>query len=105
MIRRSLIVLSQRASGGGASASASGARRTPRTPSRTLVRDPRNKKRLPAVFKEENDLVEEPASRHPLAFEPSQQNTQSVGSSLISYGLAGVGVTFGVILVQLVLGF
>jgi hypothetical protein len=43
--------------------------------------------------------------RSPLPFEPSQYNQQSVGSSLASYALAGVGVTMGVVLVRLVLGF
>lgn len=41
----------------------------------------------------------------PMPFEPSAQNQHSVGSSLASYALAGIGVTLGVVLVRVVLGF
>ena len=77
--------------------------------SRTIVRDPRKKKAVPAV---KNSLggghpvsAPPPPPAQPLPFEPSQQNQESLGSSLASYALAGVGVSLGVILVRAVFGF
>ena len=79
---------------------------------RTIVRDPR-KKRLPAVrvvnddkAKDENQTpsVYQSSPGKPLPFEPSSQNQESLGSSLASYALAGVGVSLGFILVRVVTG-
>ena len=82
---------------------------------RTLVRDPRksssNKRLLEAVGsspEQPQPPVAHQSNNPPrplLPFEPSQQNQESLGSSLVSYALAGVGVTLGVILVRVVLGF
>jgi hypothetical protein len=78
---------------------------------RTIVRDPR-KSRLPAVSSQNHNLPQEvPTHQAPMSplppppFAPSTHNQQSVGSSLASYALAGVGVTLGVVLVRVVLGF
>jgi hypothetical protein len=79
---------------------------------RTIVRDPRKlktNKRLPVAQSAPTDHnvpapLSEPTTRSPMPFEPSQHNQQSIGSSLGSYMLAGVGVTMGVILVRVVLG-
>lgn len=81
---------------------------------RTIVRDPR-KKRLPAVrvvndddkAKDENQtpsVYQSSSPGKPLPFEPSSQSQESVGSSLASYALAGVGVSLGFILVRVVTG-
>jgi hypothetical protein len=86
-----------------------------------VVRDPRKARPTkastttalaPASAREDNHHHLEPSvppqtpvPRAPLPFEPSPQNQQSVGSSLASYALAGVGVTLGVVLVRVVLGF
>jgi hypothetical protein len=84
---------------------------------RTIVRDPRKVvKKTPAVVEamyDNNDIVpqqqkpQQPSipSQPLLPFAPSQQNRESIGSSMVSYALAGVGVTLGVILVRVVLGF
>lgn len=93
MLSRPLVVLSRRALSGG----------------RTVVRDPRKKSKSLSVLPKEQDhppaQAPSPPGRTPLPFEPTSQNQQSVGSSLASYALAGVGVTIGVILVRVVLGF
>jgi hypothetical protein len=39
-----------------------------------------------------------------LPFQPSHQNQESIGSSLASYGLAGVGVAMGVTFVSALFG-
>jgi len=80
---------------------------------RTIVRDPR-KKRLPAVrvvnddkAKDENQtpsVYQSSSPGKPLPFGPSSQSQESVGSSLASYALAGVGVSLGFILVRVVTG-
>mmetsp|Transcript_26614 Transcript_26614/g.37486 ORF Transcript_26614/g.37486 Transcript_26614/m.37486 type:complete len:92 (+) Transcript_26614:228-503(+) len=89
MLRRSLTVLSKQSS-------------------RTIVRDPR-KKRLPALSPEQqNDVVPQQQITHnkppALPFEPSQQNQQSVGSTLGSYVLMGAGVSMGFVLVGALFG-
>lgn len=91
MFRRSLIVLSKEAE------------------KRTIVRDPRKQKRtLPAVKAEAEPSELEPQqpqqARHPLPFEPSPQNQQSVGSTLGSYMLMGAGVAVGFALVGALFG-
>ena len=78
---------------------------------RTIVRDPRKtaaSKSVPANVAQDNQrAAASPSKVQPptLPFEPSQQNQESIGSSLASYALAGVGVTLGVVLVRVVLGF
>lgn len=77
---------------------------------RTIVRDPRKKiKRVPAVVPEdptEIEPVQPPLpQRMPLPFQPSSQDQQSIGSSMASYAMAGVGVALGVTLVRVVIGF
>eukprot|EP00977_Amphora_coffeiformis_P027817 scaffold34646_cov173-Amphora_coffeaeformis.AAC.23 len=70
---------------------------------RTIVRDPR--KAASAITKapgeEASSLQEQPPTPPPVQhqpppFAPSQANQESIGSSLASYALAGVGVTLGV---------
>ena len=67
---------------------------------RTIVRDPR-KKRLPAKLTQtsRDSAVEQQetriAERQQMAFEPSRQNQQSIGSTLGSYALAGFGMSVG----------
>ena len=87
---------------------------------RTIVRDPRKAaaKRVAAVARS-NDSVIVPnqivggdsnlpvKNRHqsqPLPFQPSVENQQSVGSTLVSYGLAGIGVSLGVTFVGALFG-
>ena len=77
---------------------------------RTIVRDPRKTRSLPPVSSDGPSQATTPASQplqqqRPLPFEPSQHNQESLGSSLVSYAIAGVGVSLGVILVRVVLGF
>mmetsp|Transcript_22225 Transcript_22225/g.26776 ORF Transcript_22225/g.26776 Transcript_22225/m.26776 type:complete len:95 (-) Transcript_22225:119-403(-) len=92
MLRRSLPILSKK---GG----------------RTIVRDPR-KKRLTSIPPEQQTGVvpsvpeqQQLANRPPaLPFEPSQQNQQSVGSTLGSYVLMGAGVSIGFVLVGALFG-
>jgi len=89
MIRRSAVVLSKAG--------------------RTVVRDPR-KQRLPSV--RERDVPTEQSSqpvqflqtKQNLPFEPTQQNQQSVGSSLASYMLAGAGMAIGFTIVGAIFG-
>jgi len=95
MYRRSFVVLAQQ-----------GGRRT-------IVRDPRKKVNSIAVRPGDHhnegrrDLhpVQPAQRRTPLPFEPNQQDQQTIGSSLGSYALAGVGVTLGFVLVGAILGF
>ena len=75
---------------------------------RTIVRDPRKiAKRAPAVVPVAEGSQEQPPQRippPPLPFQPSQRNQESVGSTLASYMLAGVGETMGEVLVRVALG-
>jgi hypothetical protein len=91
MYRRSLIALSKQTG-------------------RTIVRDPRKKsKRVPAVRPEDPSQVEQVPPplpmQQPLPFQPSNQNQESLGSTMASYALAGVGVTLGFTLVRVLIGF
>jgi hypothetical protein len=81
--------------------------------SRTIVRDPR-KARVPSVRtpdvpaemgqqSQQFDLQQQ-QQRQGLPFEPTQQNQQSVGSSLASYGLAGAGMAIGFSIVGALFG-
>jgi hypothetical protein len=77
---------------------------------RTIVRDPRKKStRLPAVHPEDPSQLEHVPpplpERQPLPFEPSNQNQESLGSTMASYVLAGIGVTLGFTLVRVIVGF
>jgi hypothetical protein len=87
MFRRSVAVLSKNAK-------------------RTIVRDPR-KQKVPAIRAEESRGIQPTETTHqrqPMAFEPSPQNQQSVGSSLASYALAGAGMAIGFTIVGAVFG-
>mmetsp|Transcript_5407 Transcript_5407/g.7947 ORF Transcript_5407/g.7947 Transcript_5407/m.7947 type:complete len:95 (-) Transcript_5407:126-410(-) len=92
MLRRSLPLLSKRGD-------------------RTIIRDPR-KKRPPAIPPEQQTGVVPSVPEQqqfgnrplPLPFEPSQQNQQSVGSTLGSYVLMGAGVSIGFVLVGALFG-
>jgi hypothetical protein len=106
MIRRSWVLLSK-------------AGRT-----RTVVRDPRKAAKKVVSARNDNSdvavahqrsLTEEDNSDLPakenhhqssslLPFQPSHQNQESIGSSLASYGLAGVGVAMGVTFVSALFG-
>lgn len=100
MYRRSLVVLAQKQQA---------------NTGRTIVRDPRKiaaAKRVPALAKQHNQdqhqvttTINQTTRQTPLPFQPSEQNVQSVGSTMASYALMGVGVTLGVVLVRVVLGF
>lgn len=70
---------------------------------RTIVRDPR-KKRVPAIVPPSSPAEIQDTSRQPLAFEPTSQNQQSVGSTLGSYMLAGAGMAIGFSIVGAVFG-
>lgn len=73
---------------------------------RTIVRDPRAK-RMPAVRPDvlpEAQESQRAPHRQPMAFEPSQENRQAVGSSLGSYMLAGAGMAIGFSIVGAVFG-
>ena len=77
------------------------------------MRDPRKKKAVTSVVQHHAQEQQQPPQQYqsktqvqtPLPFSPSDQNQQSVGSSLGSYMLAGVGVALGVTLVRVVIGF
>jgi hypothetical protein len=77
---------------------------------RTVVRDPRKKKVRPSLTslelrrKEENQVDVLKPVNQPLPFAHSGNDQGSVGSTLGSYVLAGVGVTLGFTLVGLILG-
>ena len=106
MIRRSWVLLSKVSS----STTATGSRRQ-----RTVVRDPRKAKKVSArtvaAAQDQNqnlpvennnnrqDQQQQLPSLPSLPFEPNTQNQQSVGSTLASYTLAGVGIAMGVTLV------
>jgi hypothetical protein len=75
---------------------------------RTVVRDPR-KKRLPAVVRTEDSHSQVPSNMvnrppPPLPFQPSQQQQASLGSTLGTYVLLGVGVGLGVSLISALFG-
>jgi hypothetical protein len=77
---------------------------------RTIVRDPRKKKNAPILSalqlkqdKWERE-VQTPPQATPVPFAPSRQNQESVGSTLGSYALAGVGMTLGFALVRVLFG-
>jgi hypothetical protein len=87
MFRRSVAVLSKQAE-------------------RTIVRDPR-KQKVPAVRAEQSTGIQPTETipqRQPMAFEPSPENQQSLGSSLASYALAGAGMAIGFTIVGAVFG-
>ena len=95
MYRRSLQILAQQ------------------TTRRTVVRDPRKRTKLPSTASREvvpsknsqAPVQQQQQQRPPLPFEPTHQQQESIGSSMASYALAGVGVTLGVVLVRVILGF
>ncbi len=77
---------------------------------RTVVRDPRKARKTALATR--NDVLattqehlpaEEQQSTN-LPFQPTPQNQQSVGSTLVSYSLAGAGVAMGVTLVGALFG-
>jgi hypothetical protein len=76
---------------------------------RTIVRDPR-KKRVPAVRAEtttRSPAEIQPTNQTPrqmLPFEPNPQNVQAVGSSIVSYMLAGAGMAVGFSIVGAIFG-
>jgi hypothetical protein len=71
---------------------------------RTIVRDPR-KKQVPSVVPPQVASPREiQETRQPLAFEPTTQNQQSVGSTMGSYMLAGAGISIGFSIVGAVFG-
>jgi hypothetical protein len=71
---------------------------------RQIVRDPR--KRVPVVVprQEINPVEHQERERKSLAFEPSVENQQTVGSALGSYMLAGAGMSLGFIVVGAIFG-
>lgn len=80
---------------------------------RTIVRDPRKKKiavsssssvQLREENKEVTGNVQYPKQSSHIPFAPSNQNQESVGSTLASYALAGVGMTMGFALVRILFG-
>ena len=73
---------------------------------RTVVRDPRKAKarKTALVARPSPDHLPAEPQPPPMPFQPSQQNQQSVGSTLASYSLAGAGVAMGVTLVGALFG-
>jgi hypothetical protein len=73
---------------------------------RTIVRDPRkNKAALSQLVKQEEQKEQQLVNQQNFpSFAPSEQNRQSIGSSLGSYALAGAGMSLGFILVGAVFG-
>jgi hypothetical protein len=82
---------------------------------RTIVRDPRKKTLPVAIASQPNQLQPQQHHHHhqqqqhgsqiqPLPFVPSAENQQSIGSSIVSYGLAGAGVAMGFALVGAIFG-
>ena len=91
MIRRSLALLSKASKG------------------RTVVRDPRKAKARKSALVAQHPSSDAPdhlpaEHQQSLPFQPSDQNQQSVGSTLVSYSLAGAGVAMGVTLVGALFG-
>jgi hypothetical protein len=71
---------------------------------RTIVRDPR-KRQVPSVVPPQVTSPQQiQERRQPFAFEPTTQNQQSVGSTMGSYMLAGVGMSIGFSIVGAVFG-
>ncbi len=77
---------------------------------RTIVRDPRKTKNaapssaLQLKPDEREGEVQTPPQVKPVPFAPSIENQESVGSTLGSYALAGVGMTMGFALVRVLFG-
>lgn len=73
---------------------------------RTVVRDPRKRKNaISAVSANETFLQpQDDVNKKPMMFQPSQQNVQSLGSTLGAYMLMGAGVSMGFVFVRLILG-
>lgn len=71
--------------------------------SRTIVRDPR-KKSLPSIRPADLTPQEQQHQSPPLPFLPTQQQQQSIGSSLGSMVLTGAGMSLGFILVGAIFG-
>ena len=93
MIRRSVVLLAQG--------------------SRTIVRDPRKPRPLPATGSTTPNIpanVTEPSvpvhstQSQRLPFEPTQTNQESIGSSVVSYMLAGAGMAIGFTIVGAIFG-
>ena len=74
---------------------------------RTVIRDPRKKKAIkPASavqVREDSQSLQTPF-KPTVPFAPSDKTQESVGSTLGTYALAGVGMTLGFTLVRVVLG-
>lgn len=74
------------------------------------MRDPRKTKNAPPSsalqlkLDERKREVQTPPQAKPVPFAPSIQNQESVGSTLGSYALAGVGMTLGFALVRVLFG-
>lgn len=81
---------------------------------RSVVRDPRKRIKqstLPAALPQDpasgqlTPSHQEPSQRAPLPFmDNNAQQQQSLGSSMVSYAVAGVGMTLGFILVGAIIG-
>lgn len=89
---------------------------------RTIVRDPRKNKNVGAkslvadqqgenphfkkqlMTQESNQEQKYSHAPMPPPFAPSQENQQSIGSSFVSYALAGAGMTLGFVLVGAIFG-
>mmetsp|Transcript_14077 Transcript_14077/g.21047 ORF Transcript_14077/g.21047 Transcript_14077/m.21047 type:complete len:93 (+) Transcript_14077:108-386(+) len=81
-----------------------------KTAERTIVRDPRKNKLKPnpaAIVQQQQEqehLKARPPVPWPLAPGDHNEQSQSVGSSLGSYALAGAGMAMGFALVRVVFG-
>ena len=91
MIRRSAVLLAQGA--------------------RTIVRDPRKARPASTTPHVPAEVVEPPVPDHSvqvqsqkLPFEPTQTNQESIGSSMVSYMLAGAGMAIGFTIVGAIFG-
>mmetsp|Transcript_1626 Transcript_1626/g.2425 ORF Transcript_1626/g.2425 Transcript_1626/m.2425 type:complete len:94 (+) Transcript_1626:239-520(+) len=75
---------------------------------RTIIRDPRkNKAAKSAIAVKQEELssqLQQQEPPPPVPFAPSENNLQSVGSSLGSYALAGAGMAMGFTLVGAIFG-
>jgi hypothetical protein len=82
--------------------------------SRTIVRDPRKNvpksspkgmnHQIVVQSQSSQKQISPTLSSPPQPFAPSQENQQSVGSALVSYALAGAGMTLGFVLVGAIFG-
>jgi hypothetical protein len=78
---------------------------------RTVVRDPRKRPPKTTIVPSTSIVPSEDSRMQPAPQPPPQtpflmqQQQGSVGSTLGSYALMGVGVTLGMVLVRVVLGF